>query len=114
MAQWNALADAHRLSRMRKMTGSRRRKVKARWADPEFRKAWGGPLGKAIAASGFLRGVSDRGWKVSFDWIVENGTNWVKAVEGNYRDAPKGAGQRDGFTKAGTDGTDYNSMSQKF
>lgn len=39
---------------------------------------------KKVAASPFLNGENDRGWKCSFDWLMENDTNWVRAYEGYY------------------------------
>lgn len=32
----------------------------------------------------FLKGDNRRGWKATFDWLFENGNNWVKVYEGNY------------------------------
>lgn len=34
--------------------------------------------------SNFLKGDNNRGWRASFDWLFENGKNWVKVYEGNY------------------------------
>ena len=44
---------------------------------------------KKMQESKFLKGESKRGWKASFDWVFENGKNWVKVWEGNY-DETKG------------------------
>lgn len=41
---------------------------------------------KKMQESKFLKGESKRGWKASFDWVFENGKNWVKVWEGNYDD----------------------------
>jgi len=35
----------------------------------------------AMSKSPFLTGD---GWKVSFDWLIENDTNYLKTLEGNY------------------------------
>ena len=47
-----------------------------------------------MQASKFMRGDNKRGWKAYFDWIFENGKNWVKILEGNYdnRDSEKNIG----------------------
>ena len=45
---------------------------------------------KKMQESKFLKGESKRGWKASFDWVFENGKNWVKVWEGNY-DNDKGS-----------------------
>jgi hypothetical protein len=41
-----------------------------------------------MEASEFLRGNNKNEWKASFDWIFENGKNWVKVYEGNYDHSP--------------------------
>ena len=37
-----------------------------------------------MQTSKFLRGDNKNGWRASFDWLFENGKNWVKVYEGNY------------------------------
>ena len=37
-----------------------------------------------IKKSAFLQGENDRGWKITFDWVVEP-ANYVKVLEGNYK-----------------------------
>lgn len=32
----------------------------------------------------FLKGENDRGWKASFDWLIENDENFLKVLEGKY------------------------------
>lgn len=34
--------------------------------------------------SKFLQGDGRRGWKATFDWLIHNGENWRKVMEGNY------------------------------
>ena len=47
-----------------------------------------------VKQSKFLNGDNNRGWKCYFDWIFENGSNWVKIYEGNYDDVrPHVAGE---------------------
>ena len=38
-----------------------------------------------IAKTPFLKGVNKRGWKVDFDWLIANDTNYVKVLEGKYK-----------------------------
>ncbi len=40
-------------------------------------------LGK-LQGSAFLKGDNRRGWKANFDWLIANGENWRKVMEGNY------------------------------
>ncbi|WP_165021539.1 DUF4373 domain-containing protein [Dysgonomonas sp. ZJ279] len=37
-----------------------------------------------MEASDFLRGNNKTMWKATFDWLFDNGKNWVKVFEGNY------------------------------
>lgn len=41
---------------------------------------------KAIEEQPFLRGESERHWKVTFDWIIKNDTNYLKILEGQYKE----------------------------
>lgn len=40
----------------------------------------------------FCRGDNDRGWKASFDWFIDNDTNYQKVLEERY--GPAGNGSR--------------------
>ena len=40
-------------------------------------------------ASAFLKGANDRGWRASFDWIIQK-KNFIKILEGNYDGGKKG------------------------
>ena len=41
-----------------------------------------------IAKSKFLKGENDRGWIITFDWLVRP-NNFIKVLEGNYTDKDK-------------------------
>ena len=41
---------------------------------------------KRAAATPWLCGENDRGWKPNFDWFVANNTNYLKVLEGRYQD----------------------------
>jgi len=41
----------------------------------------------------FLKGIGGRGWVADFDWIIANGTNWLKVMEGKY--SPRGLPKKD-------------------
>lgn len=41
----------------------------------------------------FLCGDNDRGWKASFDWFIENDTNYHKVLEGRYDRKESGNGK---------------------
>ncbi len=75
---------------VKKLTDSRKNKIRIRIT--ELRKQFPGTdyltvlqeLFEKMEASDFLRGNNKKGWKASFDWIFENGINWLKVYEGNY------------------------------
>lgn len=74
------------------MTEKRKDKLRARVS--EFRKydttkdplEVFGEIVERVERSDFASGRTggSRGWKCSFDWLIENSSNWVKVIEGNY------------------------------
>jgi hypothetical protein len=83
---WNRFANAMRedgydLSRVRKVTDTRRSKVKTHreqlW--PHMREVF-----DRIKRSAHLRG--ENGWTVSFDWVWRSESNYTKVLEGVYED----------------------------
>jgi hypothetical protein len=40
-----------------------------------------------IRQSKFLQGDNKTGFKATIDWVLENSNNYVKILEGNYRNA---------------------------
>ena len=38
-----------------------------------------------IKESAFLKGDNDKKWIATFDWIIANDTNYIKVLEGNYK-----------------------------
>lgn len=72
------------ISRVLKLTNKRKEKLKKRLdeiGEDEFIKAF-----DCIKESDFLQGKNNNGWRVSFDWLIENDTNAVKVLEGKYAD----------------------------
>lgn len=70
------------ISRVLKLTNKRKEKLKKRLdelGEDEFIKAF-----ECIKESDFLQGKNSNGWRVSFDWLIENDTNAVKVLEGKY------------------------------
>ena len=80
---WNPIAKKHRLAQIRHMP----KKRLAQW-----RRRLGEGMGDVlpeiaahIARSDFLRnGSNGSKWRVNFDWLVGNETNWIRVVEGQY------------------------------
>ena len=95
---YNSLADAVRafnsqlsekLPMVVTFNEKRKQKLATRWE--EFKKV-GEPqevwqnLIEIIKNSKFLLGEASE-WKCSFDWLVENSTNWLKVYEGHYNNS---------------------------
>lgn len=71
-----------------RLTEKRRAKCRVRIAerarDPDaFRQDFLASIRKASAIP-FFTGAGERGWRGSFDWFVENDTNYLKVIEGKY------------------------------
>ena len=82
---WNSICIS--LPKVVKLTETRKNKIKARLKefDPSLdRIMFIQSLFESVEASSFLRGESSN-WQASFDWMFENGSNWVKVSEGNYK-----------------------------
>ncbi len=76
-------------SRLIKLSEARKQKIRIRFVD-EMKQDWNllESIFMKMEKSKFLRGDNRNGWKASFDWVFENGKNWVKVAEGNYDDKP--------------------------
>ena len=85
---WNTMCSPP-LPKVEKLTNSRKAKIKTRLSemgnDTEKLKE----VFQKIKKSPFLTGENDRSWKATFDWIMDNDSNWVKVIEGVYTDSEK-------------------------
>lgn len=86
---WNELADRTAISKVNAITKSRKNKIKKRLQESEFNFE---KILKEISETPFLQGNNNRGWKVSFDWIIKNDDNYIKIIEGNYKNKSKNGG----------------------
>lgn len=77
---WNIFAENYRLSKVETINESRNKKFKTRIEERAFDFL---KILEKIKISNHLKGI-DSTWKVSFDWIFENQSNYVKILEGNY------------------------------
>jgi len=82
--QWNDMAVACGLRKVRAVTASRVGHINAKLKIKEF--DWDSILG-SIPKSPHLLGHNNRGWQVTFDWIFVHEGNWPKILEGNYEQA---------------------------
>lgn len=80
---WNHYANQLGLAKIKAVTESRKKKIKARLKiDKDFAKNFAEAT-KTVETSDFLKGVNSN-WKISFDWLIENDKNYMKVLEGNY------------------------------
>lgn len=89
VSNWNKFAAHHQLAQVKKLTVSRRKKLLKLLRDPYFTDNLNEIFEKA-AASSFLMGENNRGWKMNFDFILRPETH-VKILEDFYK------GDKDGI-----------------
>ena len=82
---WNEFAKVHSLKPVIAIAkGSAREKhFKARHEEPAF------DFDQILSKAGeqeFCFGANDRGWKISFDWIIKNPGNYIYIIEEKYLD----------------------------
>jgi len=84
LTAWNELVKSHPiLSSVSKISPDRRRSLKARYSNKHFRENWEKVI-ESIPKYPFLLGKNDWKWKISFDWLIANDTNYLKILEGKY------------------------------
>ncbi len=77
------------LSDIRELNDDRKKKVKSRFGEMGKSYEKIGEVFHAVMESDFLVGKNDRGWAADFDWIFQNKNNWLKVLEGRYRNRDK-------------------------
>lgn len=88
VALWNAAVENTSIPQIKKLTNSRRAKIKARMKEFPATEDWAA-LFRPIIASDFCCGDNPRGWIASFDWLVANEDNPTKVLEGKYTNRNK-------------------------
>lgn len=78
---WNVSVQAYKLSQVETISESRIKKFKNRIREPAFDFL---KILQEIRQSDYLQGKTN-GWKVDWDWIFENDDNYVKIIEGRYK-----------------------------
>jgi DNA-binding transcriptional regulator YhcF (GntR family) len=89
---WNTTCSPP-LPKVEKITAERKNKIKTRFTEMGGRDPAMDTLKQIfvkVKKSDFLKGGNPRGWEATFDWIFENGKNWVKIIEGNYDNKESG------------------------
>lgn len=99
LERWNSFAKEHGLSAVIKLSEKRRSAILNRLLEPEF------DLDKIfteIKHSDFLRG-SNGNWKVDFDFVFCSANNYLKILEGKYRNGNNvGTGRKSDATARAT------------
>lgn len=83
---WNEVAAPLGLPRILEVRGKRRENALRRIREHPTEDFWRRVFG-AIPRQPFLLGNGGRGWKVSFDFLVDNDTNATRIAEGTYGEA---------------------------
>jgi len=84
MALWNDKFENTEVPKIQSITDVRLRHLKARFSEKAFDQE---KIIDIILNTRFLRGDNDRGWKTTFDWVIEKENNYVKILEGQYSDS---------------------------
>lgn len=77
---------------VRSFTNQRVSKCRARLSSSGFSLSDFRDAVRKAAATPFLRGENDRGWRASFDWFIENETRYQAVLEGKYDGGQNGTG----------------------
>jgi hypothetical protein len=87
---WNSLGPP--FPSVRGLSEKRRRALRSRLADPDWRSSWRDALAR-LPTSRFLRGENDRGWRANIDWFLRP-DSVTKILEGQYDDPVRGSPTR--------------------
>jgi len=85
--QWNSIEW---LAGITTLSDTRKKKLRER--DYEMVKegiAWTDLFTAIEEQKPFLSGENEKGWVMTFDWLIANDTNWVKVIERKYLDQKK-------------------------
>ena len=94
MAVWNAMAEGSGLAGARSLTDGRRAALRKRVGECGGVEGWRSALA-LVAASAFLCGENDRGWKADLDFILQP-KSFTRLREGAYANRPRGRGAKVG------------------
>jgi len=81
---WNEMATKNNLAKIRILTNKRKTQLNTRLEESEDFKSLFVEALLNIPKAPFLLGESQQGWRIDFDWLIQNDTNLLKVVEGKY------------------------------
>jgi uncharacterized protein YdaU (DUF1376 family) len=79
--QWNRYAEKQGIPRIKGLSAGRRTKLAERMTEKEFDLS---RIIETLKEADFATGAMTSGWKATFDWVIENDTNYLKILEGNF------------------------------
>lgn len=79
---WNDLAEKLNLSKVAKLTETRKKKLVARLKDCGGIEGWKAAIEK-VSTLRWMHGENKSGWKVNFDFLLQE-SSFVKLMEGSY------------------------------
>lgn len=88
LSKWNSFCDKYpKLSKISKISNTRRKHLKERFVDSEFKDF--DKILQAIEKQPFLingnpNSRDHKDWHIDFDWIIKNDTNYIKVLELKY------------------------------
>jgi len=83
---WNNIAAIAGCKAIRKLTAARKRKLRIRWRDPDWRANWLEAI-NLLPERRFACGENDRGWRMDFNFFLKPDTV-TKLLEGAYEGKP--------------------------
>ena len=94
---WNE--EAKTLPKVKASNAARNRRIEARYQENPDPSYWREVIRK-VTASAFCRGKNDRGWRATFDWLLQPETH-LKVTEGKYDlVSPQGQGSGMRYVKS--------------
>ncbi len=82
---WNRFASHHSLQKINKLTKTRLKQLSVRNKEKEFILS---SILTEAQKQPFCLGIGQKDretpWKIDFDWIIKNDTNYIKVIEGKY------------------------------
>lgn len=82
--KWNDLASRYHLPSINNLTTTRIRHLKARIKEAGGEAEFWAAVEGSLAASPFLKGENNRGWRANFDFFMQQ-SSFQKVLEGAYR-----------------------------
>lgn len=84
LSTWNEITNSSPVPSLRSITPGRKKSIQTRTKNLSLTKKDWQDVFRTIEDSDFLNGDNDRGWTITFDWLVKSDENFSKVLEGNF------------------------------